>query len=168
MYPANQRRWQADYDAYEEGLTRFVQSRVDPVEAEDILQDVWSAYASALERGVAIVEVRAWLYRVARNHIADLYRSNAQQLARLTEGNNFLEDPDWFGEVALPTTAVHAALAKLPAAQREVFERNVLGGETLREIADDLSVSIKTVISRKGYARKRLRQLLADKYFGVD
>jgi len=43
--------------------------------------------------------------------------------------------------------------------------------ETLREIATDLGLPLKTVISRKGYARTRLRALLQttyDNYFGYD
>ena len=168
MYPANQHRWQADYAAYHEALANFVAARVAPWEVEDVLQDLWAAYATALERRPPILQPRAWLYRVARNRIADLYRAGEHNPEPLPEEPDYFDDPDWFEEDAMPMDAVRAALAELPRTQREVFERNVLGGETLREIAEELGVSIKTVISRKGYARKRLRQLLAKDFYGPD
>jgi RNA polymerase sigma factor (sigma-70 family) len=64
---------------------------------------------------------------------------------------------------------IEEALSVLPETQREVFVRNEMEGETLREIAEDLGVPLKTIISRKGYARRRLQDLLRDvyeEYFG--
>ncbi|MCS6864341.1 MAG: RNA polymerase sigma factor [Gemmataceae bacterium] len=58
--------------------------------------------------------------------------------------------------------AVDAALARLPASQRQTFVLHVEGGLTYREVAQALGISIGTVMSRLFYARQKLKELLAN------
>jgi RNA polymerase sigma factor (sigma-70 family) len=53
-----------------------------------------------------------------------------------------------------------AALEELPENQRQVFIWNELEDMTLQQIADRTGEKLKTIISRKGYAVKHLRQRL--------
>ena len=64
-------------------LRRFIGRRVpDPRDAEDILQDVFYKLVEANRLLMPIDHVTAWLFRVARNRIADLFRSRrANRLA---------------------------------------------------------------------------------------
>ena len=166
------RDWTDAYATYGAELASFVAARVEGSDAEDLLQDIWTALATALEAG-EIGQPRAWLYRVARNRITDYYRTRASRPAflDLTEAGDAPYEP-----AALPygyslTEQIEAALDLVPDKQREVFVRNAIDGETLREIAEDLGVPLKTVISRKGYARQRLQDLLRDlyeEYFGEE
>src|SRR6187399_2588933 len=56
-------------------LLNFIRQRVsDPLDAEDILQDVWSELVEANRLLMPIEHVTAWLFRVARNRITDLFR----------------------------------------------------------------------------------------------
>jgi DNA-directed RNA polymerase specialized sigma24 family protein len=59
--------------------------------------------------------------------------------------------------------AVEAALAELPAAQREVFIAHELEGQSFRQLSGSTGVAINTLLARKRYAvlhlRKRLRDL---------
>ncbi len=162
--------WDQLYAAYAEELAAFVTPRVAYSEAEDILQEVWSTLALSLQQQT-IHQPRAWLFRVARNRITDFYRKNngrpafqdlTPELDSATTNTSF-PDPDEAWQT------IDEALDDLPEEQREVFVRNELDGETLREIAEDLEVPLKTIISRKGYARRRLQislQELYDDYFG--
>lgn len=154
------------YAAYSEELRRFVRQRVGEGEVADLLQEVWSAYATA--RGETLIEQpRAWLYRVARNRITDLARLRARRppFVDLLPALEFSADhASYPGEWEEIRAELAAALDLLPDKQREVFVRNEIDGETLREIAEDLGIPLKTVISRKGYARQRLRDLLRDTY----
>jgi RNA polymerase sigma-70 factor, ECF subfamily len=59
--------------------------------------------------------------------------------------------------------AIEAALARLPAAQRQTFVLHVDGELSYREVADALGISIGTVMSRLFYARQKLKTLLADR-----
>ena len=56
------------------------------------------------------------------------------------------------------------ALEELPENQRRVFIQNELEDKTLREIAEEEGVPIKTIVSRKGYAVKYLRKKLDPLY----
>src|SRR2546425_3018657 len=56
-------------------LRNFIRRRVaDPADAEDILQDVFYKLIEANRLLMPIDHVTAWLFRVARNRITDLFR----------------------------------------------------------------------------------------------
>src|SRR5436305_11203931 len=56
-------------------LRNFVRRRVpDPRDAEDVLQDVFYELVEANRLLMPIEHVTGWLFRVARNRIADLLR----------------------------------------------------------------------------------------------
>src|SRR6202521_2605251 len=56
-------------------LRNFIRARVaDPGDAEDILQDVFYELIEAYRLMQPIEQVGAWLFRVARNRIIDLFR----------------------------------------------------------------------------------------------
>jgi RNA polymerase sigma-70 factor (ECF subfamily) len=55
---------------------------------------------------------------------------------------------------------LQAALAELPAAQRQTFVLHAEAELSYREVADVLDISIGTVMSRLYYARQKLRALL--------
>ena len=157
-------RWTTAYAAHSAALREFVLTRVPAPEVDDLLQEVWASFAAALKRQ-DIVQPRAWLYRVTRNRITDLYRSRGTRPEFLDITPAVATAPPPPGEDVVWEN-IEAALEALPATQREVFVRNELGGETLREIAEELGVPLKTVISRKGYARRRLQDLLRETYEG--
>src|SRR6201984_2050585 len=56
-------------------LRNFIRRRVaDPSDAEDILQEVFYELVEAYRLMKPIEQVGAWLFRVARNRITDLFR----------------------------------------------------------------------------------------------
>ncbi len=152
----------------------FIKSRVNNTdEAQDILQEVWYQL-SRLTNLDDIENMSSWLYRISRNKITDFYRKkkpvSLDQYMNFDEGDEFS-----FKEILLIDTTnnpelgvfkdmfweeFRKALNELPEKQREVFVWNELEDQTMQEIADRLDISIKTVISRKGYAVKYLRQKL--------
>ena len=172
MYEIEKTAWEEAYAAYAAELEVFARSRVGDLAAEDLLQELWSAFATALE-AEEILQPRAWLYRVLRNRITDEYRTAARRPAfvDLDEEFDVEEERDDFPDPDDTWESIEVAFDLLPPDQREVFVRNELDGETLREIAEDLGLPLKTIISRKGYARRRLQDLLRevyDDYFGED
>src|SRR5262252_7503724 len=61
-------------------LRHFIRRRVpDPRDAEDILQDVFYKLVEANRLLMPIDHVTGWLFRVARNRIADFFRKKAPQ-----------------------------------------------------------------------------------------
>ena len=56
-------------------LRNFIRMRVpDPSDAEDILQEVFYELVQAYRMMKPVEQVTAWLFRVARNRITDLFR----------------------------------------------------------------------------------------------
>ncbi|PHN07733.1 RNA polymerase sigma factor [Flavilitoribacter nigricans] len=159
---------------YSQRLFRFIRSRVSTDEdAEDILQDVWYQFSNTAETEV-INQVSGWLHRVARNKITDRYRkrreSSIEDLNFEDEDGDALfldflmaddDDPELAFMRQLFWEQLEEALNELPENQRDIFVKNELEGITFQQIAEETGENIKTLISRKGYAVKHLRNRLA-------
>ena len=64
-------------------LRNFIRRSVrDPVDAEDILQDVFYELVEAYRMMKPAEQVTAWLFRVARNRITDLFRRKNREAQR--------------------------------------------------------------------------------------
>ena len=160
-------------------LRNFIRRRVpDPLDAEDILQDVFSELVEAYRLMKPIEQVGAWLFRVARNRITDLFRKKkpvalADQRTFTAEGESlFLEDllpskdatPDEAYSRSVLLDALDDALDELPREQREVFVAHEIDGRSFKELADETGLPVNTLLSRKHYAVLHLRRRLAAIY----
>ena len=158
-------------------LRNFIRKHVtDTVEAEDILQDVFYELLEAYRLMKPIEHVTAWLFRVARNRMVDLFRrkkpSSLNNPVSSEEGGETLEDllpsEDAGPEAAyarnLLLYALDDALEELPQSQREVFIAHELMGRSFKEIAAETGLSVNTLLSRKHYAVLHLRQRLQSIY----
>jgi len=156
-------------------LRNFIRRRVaDPIDAEDILQDVFQRLVEANRLLMPIDHVTGWLFRVARNRITDLFRKKAPErfsdiVSRGEDGElTPLEDllpspgggPDAVYLRQLLLDELELALDELPKDQRDVFVAHELEGRSFKEIAAETGVNVNTLLSRKHYAVVRLRQRL--------
>ena len=160
-------------------LLNFIRRRVsDPGDAEDILQDVFYKLVEANRLLMPIDHVTAWLFRVARNRITDVFRkkkpeSFAESAIQGEDGellrlDDILPSPD-DGPEALYARSVlldelELALDELPEEQRAVFVAHELDGRSFKEIAADTGVNVNTLLSRKRYAVRHLRARLQSVY----
>jgi RNA polymerase sigma factor (sigma-70 family) len=159
-------------------LRNFIRRRVpDRSEAEDILQDVFYELVEAYRMMKPVEQVTAWLFRVARNRIIDLFRRRKREASRNTP-ETFSEDgeallleellasrdagPDAVYVRNILLEELDDALDELPAEQREVFIAHELMGYTFKELAEQYGVGVNTLLSRKHYAVKYLRERLRD------
>jgi RNA polymerase sigma factor (sigma-70 family) len=157
-------------------LRNFIRRRVaDEGDAEDILQDVFYELIQAYRMMKPIEQVGAWLYRVARNRIIDLFRrarpqqSLADPVMNADGGSDLtLEDllpsPDEGPEAAFAhgvlVDELAAAIEELPPDQRLVFVAHEIEGRSFKELAAETGVSVNTLLSRKRYAVMHLRKRL--------
>jgi RNA polymerase sigma factor (sigma-70 family) len=147
-------------------LRNFIRRRVsDPRDAEDILQDVFSALVEANRLLMPIDHVTGWLFRVARNRITDLFRARGPEMLQVED---LLPSPDGGPEAAYARSlllgALEEAIADLPVDQRHVFVAHELEGRSFKEISAATGVGINTLLSRKRYAVLRLRERLRSTY----
>ncbi len=160
-------------------LRNFIRRRVaDPSDAEDILQEVFYEFVETYRLMKPIEQVGAWLFRVARNRITDLFRKKKPEASTndpvAAEDGEFLalEDllpsPDAGPEAAYARTLLveelEDALEELPAEQREVFLAHEIEGRSFKELAVETGVSVNTLLSRKHYAVLHLRERLREVY----
>ncbi|MEZ5291099.1 MAG: sigma-70 family RNA polymerase sigma factor [Vicinamibacterales bacterium] len=161
-------------------LRSFVRRRVaNPADVDDVLQDVFAELVEANHLLMPIEHVTAWLFRVARNRIVDLFRKRRPE--RLADALGTGEEDDLALDDLLPSPddgpdallarqvlldEIVAALDDLPAPQREVFVAHELDGRSFKEIAAETGVSVNTLLSRKHYAVRKLRERLRRLYGG--
>lgn len=161
-------------------LRNFIRRRVpDPRDAEDILQDVFYELVEANRLLMPIEHVTGWLFRVARNRIADLFRKKKPESFSDTAAagddddeplqfEDLLPSPD-AGPEALYARSVlleelELAVDELPQEQREVFVGHELEGRSFKQMAAETGVSVNTLLSRKRYAVLHLRERLQTIY----
>ena len=152
-------------------LRSFIRRRVrDPRDAEDVLQDVFSALVEANRLLMPIDHITGWLYRVARNRIIDLFRARTgrREDSAPLEFEDLLPSPRSGPEAdyarAQLLDALEQAIAELPPEQRDVFIAHELEGRSFKDIAEATGVGINTLLSRKRYAVLRLRERLRSTY----
>jgi RNA polymerase sigma factor (sigma-70 family) len=157
-------------------LRRFIGHRVaDRSEAEDILQDVFFELVEAYRMMKPVEQVTSWLFRVARNRIIDLFRKKHREAGRTASDAATADGEPAFLEDLLPSSdagpdAMYArkilleeldhVLDELPEEQREVFVAHEWMGYSFKELSQQTGVSMNTLLSRKHYAVKFLRERL--------
>jgi RNA polymerase sigma factor (sigma-70 family) len=157
-------------------LRNFIRKRVvDESDAEDILQEVFYELVQAYRLMRPVEQVGAWLFRVARNRIVDLFRKRRaapmrdNTIMEAEDGEQFfwqdlLPSPETGPETAYAREVLleelDAALDELPDEQREVFIAHEFEGQSFRDLAAATGLSVNTLLSRKHYAVLHLRRRL--------
>lgn len=165
------------YDAYVAPLYRFCLARVgNETDAEDLTEEIFLKVMRAVsgfewrplplgDGGEERSPFRAWIFRIARNHVVSHYRRTA---SRPTAG----EVPEWIqdegrgpaemAELAMTVDEVFQAVEQLPQAQREVILLRFGSGLSVAETAEALDknqTNVK-VLQHKGV--KKLKEILVE------
>src|SRR5213083_3496625 len=138
-------------------LRNFIRRRVrDPSDVEDILQEVFYKLVEANRLLMPIDHVTAWLFRVARNRITDLFRKKRPETfsdaavededSELLHVEDLLPSPDAGPEALyvrhLLLDELELALDELPDEQREVFVAHELEGRSFKELSAESGVNV--------------------------
>jgi RNA polymerase sigma-70 factor, ECF subfamily len=138
--------------------------------AEDMVQEIFlriwrkpESYVSQRGRFVT------WLTSVTRNRAVDEVRSRSRRFRYETASPEEQErevpapdtnDPALTAELADQRRLILAALAQIPAEQRQIIEMAYFGGLTQQEIAERLSQPLGTVKTRIRLGMQKLRAAL--------
>ncbi len=162
-------------------LLNFIKSRVsDKSDAEDILQDVFIQLWQGYQTIESIEKITAWMFRVARNKIVDLYRKKKPESFSKIENTRNSEDtvpmllteilvddsgnPDDIYTRELIWKSIEGVLEEMPKPQRDVFVWHELEGLSFKDMERETGDSLNTLLSRKRYAVQYLRKRLANLY----
>lgn len=148
---------EALFVAHHRQLFRYLCQAVgQPELARDLTQDVFVRVSRATVPDAPAQQVRAWLFRIARNLAVDHHRQRASR-------------PEVVAEVETPKAAtqhlafvVNQTLARLADLDRDVFLMREVAGLSYDEIAGACDVSADAVRSRLRRTRLQLREWLAE------
>lgn len=136
-------------------------------DAEEVTLDVYTqAWRQAARFDADRGEPLAWLLTLARSRAIDRLRARGgirrheEDFDQARDLASPLIDPESGSALAQRASNVRAALACLPAEQREVIELAYFQGLTHTEIAEKLAQPLGTAKSRIRLALQRLRQTL--------
>lgn len=156
------------YHRHRDRLHRFLLRQLrDPGLADEVFQDTWQRVVAAGRDWRPEASFATWLYRIARNRIADHWRARQYRPPAPDDADERtlrVEDPDT-PELRMDAFERHRALQQaldgLPAEQREVVLLRLEQELSLEEIGDITGVGRETVKSRLRYAMDKLRAAFA-------
>jgi RNA polymerase sigma-70 factor (ECF subfamily) len=158
------------YDRYHRLIFSLALAIVnDRATAEEITLDVFMRVWQKAETYRADqAKVSTWLTHIARHHAIDVLRRRAARLDQsavhweeaIQNVGSSHPDPQEFAELSLRRERIHAALAQLPAEQKQALTLAYFGGYTQSQIAKLLAQPLGTIKTRLRLAMQKLRELL--------
>lgn len=150
------------YDLYSPELYRYAARFLgDPCVAEDCVADTFSRFLKAIraKRGPKDY-LRAYLYRIAHNWVADYYR-RAPDVVELkdTQPDND-NSPEENAALRIRQTQTRKAILKLTPDQQQVITLKYLQGMNNEEVAQTLHKPVGAVKSLQHRALVRLEKIL--------
>ena len=127
----------AAVDQQQSRLRSFIRRRVaDPVDVEDILQDVFYELVVAYRLMKPIERVGAWLFRVAQNRITDRFRRQPPEPLLVEDLLPSAEaGPEAAYARSLLLDQLEHAIGELSEDQRRVFLAHEVEGVSFAELA---------------------------------
>jgi len=152
--------WSELYEAHARQLASWLRLRVHASRVDDALQSIWLRVWEKLPTHFRGGHFRAWLFTIARNHLADL--------ARMPPAAAAAADLDPDAGPADPAAVEpwqvlvdRECLEKLESGRRRVFVGR-LGGEDYQTLADSLGITTAQAQSWLFVAKKLLRECLGE------
>jgi len=152
--------WDNLYRQYNPSLGYYLRRLMgNDVLAEDVQQEVWLTVVRNIGRLKSPEAFTVWLYRIARTRALDRIQQpkHSELVEEATEPVDASDDDAFSPEDA---ARVHAGLAMLPAAHREVLLLRFMEDLSYEQIAEVIGSSVGTVRSRIHYAKSALRRQL--------
>ena len=151
----------------------FYRSSGSATVAEDLVQDVFLRLIRAIKRYDHREQFEAFLFRIAGNLNRDRIRKSRRskerslaleedELPALTMADAHIHEPLAALEQAEHIDAMQAAMARLPAAEREVIVLRHFSELSFGEIASIMDTPLGTALARAHRGLKKLRSMLED------
>ncbi|GAA4702816.1 RNA polymerase sigma factor [Phytohabitans rumicis] len=169
---ADPERFEALFDRYYPEIHRYARGRLGAAAADDVASETFLIGFRGrrdFDGGPSGGHVRAWLYGIATNLIRRHHRDEERRFNAMVRVPADPVDAGHDERVVVRLSAerirgeLAAALAELPARDRDVLLLMALGGLDHHEIAAALDIPYGTVCSRLNRVRRKVRAAL-----GVD
>jgi RNA polymerase sigma factor (sigma-70 family) len=154
----HERAFEALVQRYRRPLLRYCQRMLgSEARAEDALQQALLQAWAALEKGVEVRDVKAWLYRIAHNSALDVVRRSGAEQVELSEALVGGESAAVSAERDIRFRETMEGVAALPELQREALLRTAVDGDSHEHVAQTLGLSEGAVRGLIYRARASLR-----------
>ena len=161
----SQEAFQRVYEKYEGDLVNLAAHLLhDPNLAEDVIQDVFVAFARSIQGFSLTGSLKAYLAACVANRARD-YRRARQRRPKTSLDSESEICANHPGPIEMLVAGeaqqqVRHALQTIPCEQREVIALHLQGGLRFRQIARIQKTSLGTTLSRYRYGLQKLRILL--------
>jgi RNA polymerase sigma-70 factor (ECF subfamily) len=156
------------FDRHAPHIYRYLARRAGRQVADDLVAETFlAAFAKRDRYDLGYADARPWLYGIATNLAGQQRRDQARQYQISQAAVAEPEVPGHAEQVAADVTAqamrplLDAALAGLPAGDRDVLLLTAFEQLTYQEVARALGIPVGTVRSRLHRARAKVREVLA-------
>ena len=175
MVPDDAQGLKTLYGVHLQELRRFLIARTrDPLEVEEILQDLWIRLDTPAAGPIA--NGRAYLYRAAQNLVLDRVRERMRRMQRdrrwtdertgYSGGATDVADPRALAEDEMlkreEAALLTSAIRNLPERTRQAFELHKLQELSHAEVARRMGISVSGVEKHMAAAMRYLRRALID------
>ena len=148
------------YDEYADAVFRYCLYRVyNREKAQDVMQEAFTRTWNYLANGQEVQNLRAFIYRTARNLIIDDSRRKKELSLEALQENGFEPEVKASQIVDVQTKELFENLEKLAPNYREVIILQKVEGFSVKEIAKILKTPENLVSVRIHRAMKKLRAL---------
>lgn len=155
------------WSSFNEEIRNYVSRKVkDKNTTDDIVQDIFEKVIKNIKKMESIENLQQYLYKIARNTIADAYRSRKLVFSEeeLDGGGNRM--PDTAEEPhaenlnsIISRSCVKPFIEKLPEKYREAVLASEIENMSQKELAEQLGISYSGAKSRVQRGREKLKDL---------
>jgi RNA polymerase sigma factor (sigma-70 family) len=150
------------YERHRGPLYRYILRLVsNPASANDLYQGCWEKIIKARCRYNDSVPFKAWMYRIAHNHVMDHFRRERPiadtQVEEMVDQQTGPEE-----QISAEDRKQNlvSAIRSLPAEQKDTLLLKLETGLDLQTIAEVTGVNQETAKSRLRYAVRKLKQVM--------
>jgi RNA polymerase sigma factor (sigma-70 family) len=153
----HERAFEALVSRYRAPLIRYCRRILPESRAEDAVQQAFINAHTALTRSDEPAEIKAWLYRIARNASLNMLRQNGWNYEEIPLDFDGVRRPDQVVEQRIQLQDTVAAVNDLPERQRTALVMREFEGRSYAEIAAELGGGDGAVRQLLNRARVSLR-----------
>jgi len=145
------------WETYQKDLKAFVKKRVSNTEdANDIVQSVLIKVINYCMHKNNVTHIKAWLYRIAQNTIADYYKKKNQRTTNFyLENLDVSANNDYDEKIFI---WLHYFLDRLPKKYALPLHLSDIKGIPQKEVAAQMGLTLTATKSRIQRARKMLKE----------
>jgi RNA polymerase sigma-70 factor (ECF subfamily) len=137
-------------------------------EVNDIIQDTFIKVKTNIDKLINPAKVESWIFQIARNTMNDYFRKQKKTYNNVGDSDEPIIEPSAFDEedikVQIQTKEFSQyagfVVSELPEKYRIAVQMADIEGLSMKEIADELNISVSGAKSRVQRGRKLIKEII--------